>query len=236
MTFLGIAARGRAAATPDPAPQQVGIGPVPVLTPRPTIARLREAMTALHVHGIARAVAFELLSYWQPGGAVFPSMRALAAGAGIAPRSVRRHLAYLERIGLWVRVGRTGRTNRYGLRLPGVQTRTEKARPRTPVSSPPGHLCPPEVTIEGYVPPAAADVHPDQQQGIPFELPQQQQRDDGPLRGWIWHTARTHGIELDDQDGQPLTEAVMNGLTYDALQDLADQVKVQMRQTGTGGR
>ena len=118
-------------------PQQVGIGPVPALTPRPTIALLRDAMTALHVHGIARAVAFELLSYWKPGGAVFPSMRKLAHGAGIDPRSVRRHLADLERIGLWVRVGRTGRTNLYELRLPGVQTRTEKSKPRTPVSSPP---------------------------------------------------------------------------------------------------
>ena len=90
------------------------------------------------------------------------------------------------------------------------------------------------MTIEVYLPPAAADVRPDQQQGIPFE--RQQQQDDGPLRGWIWHTARKNDIDLVDRDGITLTEAVMNGLTHDALQDLADQVKVQMRQTGTGGR
>ena len=99
--------------------KQLGLGPVPAPKHRPTIARLREAMTALHVHGTARALAFELLSYWQPGGSVFPSLRTLSAGLGVEPRTVRSHLARLKHVGLWVRVGRTGRTNLYELRLPG---------------------------------------------------------------------------------------------------------------------
>ena len=106
--------------------QQLAFGPVPAPKPRPTGAQLREAMTALHVHGTARALAFELLSYWQPGGMVFPSVRTLAGGLGVEPRTVRTHLARLERIGLWVRVCRKGRTNLYALRLPGpVATDTD---------------------------------------------------------------------------------------------------------------
>ena len=143
--------------------QQLAFGPVPAPKPRPTGAQLREAMTALHVHGTACALAFELLSYWQPGGMVFPSVRTLAVGLGVEPRTVRTHLARLERIGLWVRVCRKGRTNLYELRLPGpVATETDgreaaiasaepriaEAGPRIVGSAPPGSYDPPEVIRE----------------------------------------------------------------------------------------
>ena len=138
--------------------QQLGLGPVPAPKPRPTIARLREAMTALHVHGTARALAFELLSYWQPGGAVFPSLRTLSAGLGVEPRTVRAHLARLERVGLWVRVGRTGRTNLYELRLPGPE-------PRILGSPPPDPTIRHEVTREVDVQPPRARL------AVPTETP-----------------------------------------------------------------
>ena len=131
--------------------KQLGLGPVPAPKPRPTIALLREALTALHVHGTARALAFELLSYWQPGGAVFPSLRTLSVGLGIDPRTVRAHLARLDRVGLWVRVGRTGRTNLYQLRLPGPE-------PRILGSPPPGSQDPPEVTKGRDVQPPQAKL------------------------------------------------------------------------------
>ena len=35
---------------------------------RTAIARLRDALTALKVHGTCRHVAYELLTYWEPGG------------------------------------------------------------------------------------------------------------------------------------------------------------------------
>ena len=97
---------------------QLTTGPAPVVKPRPTQALLREALTAFNVTGSCRAVAWELFSYWSPDGAVFPSLDTLAAGVGIQRRGVRKHLAWLERIGLWVRVPREGRANVYELRLP----------------------------------------------------------------------------------------------------------------------
>ena len=154
--------------------QQLGLGPVPAPKPRPTIARLREAMTALHVHGTARALAFELLSYWQPGGAVFPSLRTLSVGLGIDPRTVRAHLARLERVGLWVRVGRTGRTNLYELRLPGPE-------PRILGSPPPGSQNPPEVTKEVDVQPPQAKL------AVSTETPE--------LPGHLESVARGQGVK-----------------------------------------
>ena len=141
--------------------KQLGLGPVPAPKPRPTIARLREAMTALHIHGTARALAFELLSYWQPGGAVFPSLRTLSVGLGIDPRTVRAHLARLERVGLWVRVGRRGRTNLYTLCLPGPE-------PRILGSPPPGSQDPPEVTKEVNVQPPWRTKCPDPRKRLHF--------------------------------------------------------------------
>ena len=97
---------------------QLTTGPAPIVKSRPMAARLREALTAFNVTGTCRSVAWELFSYWSPNGAVFPSLDTLAAGVGIQRRGVRKHLARLERIGLWVRVPREGRANVYELRLP----------------------------------------------------------------------------------------------------------------------
>ena len=103
-------------------PEQQGtlpVGPVVIVRQRPTGAQLREAMTALGIHGTARNVAYELLTYWSPGCKVFPSVGTLAEGLGYTPRTINTHLARLEQIGLWVRQPRTGRTNIYEMRLPG---------------------------------------------------------------------------------------------------------------------
>ena len=93
-------------------------------------------MDALHVHGTRRAVSFELLTYWSPGGAVFPSVLTLSKGLGKKPRCVRGHLAALDRIGLWARERREGETNVYALRLPDG-ARSESKQPR---STPSTHL------------------------------------------------------------------------------------------------
>ena len=76
-------------------------------------------LTAFHIGGVCRAVAYELLTYWSPGGDVFPSVKTLADDMGLKRRVVRHHIAHLERVGLWVRIGRKGQTNLYGLHLPG---------------------------------------------------------------------------------------------------------------------
>ena len=133
-----------------PTRSQKGIfGPVEASKQQPTIARLRDVLTALQVHGTCRHVAYELLTYWKPGGIVFPSVKRLAAGIGVDPRSVRRHVARLERIGLWVRVGRQGRSNHYDLRLPGGKEKSKcpLLTPDTRIR-PPGHQYPPEVTTK----------------------------------------------------------------------------------------
>ena len=104
-------------------PQQLGFGPVPAIKPKPTIAQLRDAMNAFNIRGTCRLVAFELLSYWQPGGQVFPKVQTLADGMGLSVRVVRRHVARLDRLGLWVRIAREGYTNLYELRLPGPSVR-----------------------------------------------------------------------------------------------------------------
>ena len=100
-------------------PQQLTTGPIPARKPRPTIALLREALDAFNVRGICRAVALELFTYWKPAGTVYPSVATLAAGLGVEPRTIKTHLARLDRLGLWVRIPRTGTTNVYDLRLPG---------------------------------------------------------------------------------------------------------------------
>ena len=133
----------------DPRASQLTLGPVSASKPRPTLARLRDVLTDLGVHGICRLVAFELLTYWEPGGIVFPSVKTLAEGIGVDPRIVRRHVARLERIGLWVRVGRNGRSNRYELQLPGSEVKPKRPLLTTdPTIPPPGSYDPPEVTKE----------------------------------------------------------------------------------------
>ena len=111
------------------APQDVGVasnqltlGPAPVPKPKPTTAKLRDALDAFNIRGTCRLVAYELLTYYQPAGRVFPSVQTIADGLGLTPRVVQRHLARLERISLWVRLARVGRTNLFELRLPGPVT------------------------------------------------------------------------------------------------------------------
>ena len=119
--------------------QQLGLGPVPVTRPKPTIALLAQALDAFRIRGMCRAVAYELLRYWKPGGTVFPSLATLAESLGLKPRMVRYHLAHLERVGLWVRHGRIGTTNTYELVLPGG---------RQPIAGGGGNPLPVEVTKE----------------------------------------------------------------------------------------
>ena len=108
--------------------RQLTLGPAPVPKQKPTISQLRNAMDAFNIRGTARALAFELLSYWAPGGTVFPSVATLAAGLGLKPRMVQYHMKRLERIGLWSRHGRTGTTNIYELRLPGPVAKVDTTR------------------------------------------------------------------------------------------------------------
>ena len=102
--------------------QQLTFGPSEAVKSKPTIARLRDAMDAFNIRGTCRLVAYELLTYWQPGGDVFPSVQTIADGLGLTPRVVQRHLARLERKGLWVRIARVNSTNLYELKLPGRVT------------------------------------------------------------------------------------------------------------------
>lgn len=110
------------------ASHQLTLGPAPVPKQKPTIAQLRNAMDAFNIRGTCRLVAYELLSYWEPGGQVFPLVKTIAAGIGKSERVVQRQLDRLERIGLWVRVGPApvGRPGRhpslYELRLPKSPT------------------------------------------------------------------------------------------------------------------
>ena len=106
-------------------PQQLTTGPVPARKPRPQIALLREALDAFGVHGMCRLVAFEVFTYWEPGGSVFLLMKTISEGVGINRRIVRSHLARLERIGIWTRGARKGQSNIYKFQLPGSVGKTE---------------------------------------------------------------------------------------------------------------
>ena len=87
------------------APLQLTTGPVPVARPKPTISQLAEAMDAFNIRGTARLVGYELLSFWTPGGRVFPKVKTIAVRIGKSERAVQRHLEHLERVGVWVRCG-----------------------------------------------------------------------------------------------------------------------------------
>ena len=126
----------------DRSAKQRAFGPVSASKPQPTLARLRDVLTDLKVYGTCRHVAYELLTYWEPGGTVFPSVKTLAEGIGVDRRIVRRHVARLERIGLWVRVCRQGHSNRYELQLPGSEV-----KPKRPLLSPDPTIPPPDPRI-----------------------------------------------------------------------------------------
>ena len=57
-------------ATPSSILQQPGLptGPTALPKQRPALAQLREAMTALHIGRLCRAVSYELFTYWSPSG------------------------------------------------------------------------------------------------------------------------------------------------------------------------
>ena len=145
-------------ATPPSNPQQAGLptGPTGLPKQRPALAQLREAMTALHIGRLCRAVSYELFTYWSPGGNVFPSVKVMADAMGLKRRAVRHHIAHLERVGLWVRIGREDETNIYVLHLPGeAQEGFVKPSPRHTHAAPPARTCrtpgtqmPPEVISE----------------------------------------------------------------------------------------
>ena len=116
------AARSPGHSIRDRSAKQLTFGPSEAVKSKPTIARLRDAMDAFNIRGTCRLVAYELLTYWQPGGDVFPSVQTIADGLGLTPRVVQRHLARLERKGLWVRIARVNSTNLYELKLPGRVT------------------------------------------------------------------------------------------------------------------
>ena len=86
-------------------PRQLGLGPVPAKRPKPTISQLAAVMDAFNIRGTARLVSYELLSYWEPGGKVFPLVKTIAGRIGKSERVVQRQLEHLERVGVWVRCG-----------------------------------------------------------------------------------------------------------------------------------
>ena len=86
-------------------PKQLGLGPTPVTRPKPTISQLAAVMDAFNIRGTARLVSYELLSFWEPGGRVFPKVKTIAGRVGKSERVVQRQLEHLERVGVWVRCG-----------------------------------------------------------------------------------------------------------------------------------
>ena len=92
----------------DRSAKQLTFGPSEAVKQRPTIARLRDAMDAFNIRGTCRLVAYELLTYWEPGGQVFPLVKTLAAGLGKSERVVQRQLDRLERVGLSAGSHRSG--------------------------------------------------------------------------------------------------------------------------------
>lgn len=151
----------------------------------------------------------------------------VAADGGISGATVKRALCELKRIGVVrqrrtrAKDGRHGR-NVYELNLGGGFTKGHTdPRPRVTQTQHVGH-----VLLGLYVPDAAADVLPAE-----ADRPgacQQQQRTEA-LRGWIWHTARKHDLDVNGPDGQPLTEPGMCRLSPVDLQALADDVKLAVR-------
>ena len=100
------------------ASNQLTTGPHGIaVRPKPTIALFRDALDAFNIRGTTRLVAFELFTFWQPGGEVYPAVGTLAEATGLKPRAVQYALSRLSRVGLWVRVERRGKTNVYELRL-----------------------------------------------------------------------------------------------------------------------
>ena len=185
--------------TSVPIETQLTTGPAPVVKPRPTQALLREALTAFHIKAPCRATAWELYSYWQPGGAVFPLVSTLAEGVGRDVRTVQRHLKQLQRVGIWVRLPRHNHANRYDFRLPGHPWGDTGVTPNaTPVSPRMRHQCHPEVLNEVFNEERTPLNPPDGGlMGSPalIKKPKRQKRAERQYREW-W--SETHKTPLPD--------------------------------------
>ena len=199
--------------------QQLAMGPVLAPKQKPTIAKFRDACDAFNIRGTCRLLGYELLTYWRPGGAVFPSVATLAAGLGLSPRTVQRHMARLERLGLWLRLARVGSTNLYELRLPGPVTVVSgggdtHVTPRVTPTSPRSKQR--EVTTK--VQAAAVLPASDKQQ-------QQRRRIEGLIAACAAR-ARTLKRPYDEADERQRLAA--REINVDNLQDLADDLSQQI--------
>ena len=59
-------------------------------------------MDAFNIRGTCRLVAYELLSYWKPGGQVFPLVQTIADGLGLSNEELRTHFNVEDRPGrMW---------------------------------------------------------------------------------------------------------------------------------------
>ena len=102
---------------------QLTTGPTPVRQ-KPTISQLAAVMDSFGIRGTTRLVSYELLSFWTPGGRVFPKVSTIAGRIGKSERVVQRQLEHLERVGVWVRCGRADvgvkgkQPSLYEMRLP----------------------------------------------------------------------------------------------------------------------
>ena len=109
------------------ATHQLTTGPTPVPRQPPTISQLAAVMGTVNIRGTCRLVAYELLSFWTPGGRVFPKVKTIAERIGKSERVVQRQLDHLERVGVWVRCGladvgvKGKQPSLYEMRLPKVQ-------------------------------------------------------------------------------------------------------------------
>ena len=243
----------------DRSAKQLTFGPSEAVKQKPTIARLRDACDALHIYGTRRLVAYELLSYFSPGGTVFPGMTALAHclprreipqrgrrnGRTLSPskrrdenpaRMVRQHVKELERIGLWRRVARSGRSNLFELHLPGQAVKGEKPQcqkidPRSTDSAPPrstdsavsNHS---EVTSTST---AAAAVPPTAVPQSDTEQQQQQRRIDGMIASC---EMSARGLDQDFNSAEHRERIRTGDLTIERLQEFTDGLRIARDERG----
>ena len=213
----------------DRSAKQLTFGPSEAVKQKPTIARLRDAMNDFNIRGTRRLVAYELLTYWQPGGDVFPSVQTIADGLGLTPRVVQRHLARLERKGLWVRIARVNSTNLYELKLPGRVTVAtgggeRSVTPGVNVASPISNQLEvtstkgPDVAATEAPPPNDARQRKQQQPDYRYE---ERERNDTRYEGLVSICAaksRELGRPFDESDAR-------QRLTVHDLQRLADEIQ-----------
>ena len=215
----------------DRSAKQLTFGPSEAVKQKPTIARLRDAMNDFNIRGTRRLVAYELLTYWQPGGDVFPSVQTIADGLGLTPRVVQRHLARLERKGLWVRIARVNSTNLYELKLPGRVTVAtgggeRSVTPGVNVASPISNQLEvtstkgPDVAATEAPPPNDARQRKQQQQQPDYRY-EERERNDTRYEGLVSICAaksRELGRPFDESDAR-------QRLTVHDLQRLADEIQ-----------